>query len=56
MKDIFVRFDKHGKVKMMAMIDGYVLCRRPNCMPFVLSWKEWIKLSSTRIETVGEPA
>ncbi len=31
-----VKFDG-GKITQMARADGYVMCRRPHCMPFVMS-------------------
>lgn len=36
-----LRHDQHGDIKFMAEADGYVMCRRPGCMPFVLSKKSW---------------
>lgn len=33
-----------GKVRFMAAADGYVMCRRPGCIPFVVpasDWNEW---------------
>lgn len=31
-----VKFDG-GKITQMARADGYVMCRRPHCMPFIMS-------------------
>lgn len=39
-----VRYDQIGPVKFMARVDGYVMCRRPRCMPFVMWGKDWDKL------------
>lgn len=33
-----------GPIKAMACADGYVMCRRPGCIPFVLTVKEWDRL------------
>jgi hypothetical protein len=27
--------DEHGPMRVMAVVDGYAMCRRPGCMPFV---------------------
>lgn len=35
--------DKHGVIKVMAYVDGYVVARRPKCSPFVKSRKEFLK-------------
>ena len=35
--------DKHGNVIVMAYVDGYVMAKRPKCMPFVKSRKEFLK-------------
>ncbi len=37
-------YDHHGKIVFMARSCGYVMARRPRCIPFVLSEKEWRKL------------
>ena len=39
------RFDKHGEIRLMATSGGYVMVRRPGCIPFVLSLKEWSLLA-----------
>ena len=36
-----VRYDKGGQIRSMATADGYLMCRRPGCHPFVMSAKEW---------------
>jgi hypothetical protein len=33
-----------GIVRVMARSGGYVMVRRPRCIPFVLSEKQWMKL------------
>ncbi|MBC8642964.1 hypothetical protein IAG25_40100 [Caballeronia sp. EK] len=35
------RYDKHGEIRYMTRSGEYVMCRRPRCMPFVLSEKDW---------------
>jgi hypothetical protein len=52
MKPPFVRYDKFGKLTMMVYADGYVMCRRPGCMPIILIWKDWQKLSHTALDSV----
>lgn len=29
-----------GEVRVMAVAEGYAMCRRPGCVPFVVSVKE----------------
>ena len=48
-----VRFDPVGEIRLMAQADGYVLVRRPGCMPFVLRAAEWGKMPK-RDPRVGE--
>lgn len=38
------RYDQYGEIRYMTRSGGYVMCRRPRCMPFVLSEKDWNKL------------
>jgi hypothetical protein len=38
------RQDDIGPIRFMVRSGGYVMCRRPRCIPFVLSEKEWSKL------------
>ncbi len=33
-----------GRVRLMARSGGYVMVRRPRCMPFVLTENEWAKM------------
>ena len=33
-----------GQLKPMAFADGYVMARRPGCIPFVMTEREWQKL------------
>ena len=35
--------DKHGALIVMAYVDGHVMAKRPKCMPFVKSRKEFLK-------------
>lgn len=37
-------YDKLGKIQHMVTSGGYVMVRRPRCMPFVLTLKEWARL------------
>lgn len=38
------RWDRGAETRFMAEASGYVMVRRPGCMPYVLSRKEWLKL------------
>lgn len=42
---IAVRYDQIGKLTAIAVGDGYVMVRRPRCMPFVMNLKAWNLLS-----------
>ena len=33
-----------GRVRLMARSGGYVMVRRPRCIPFVLTEKEWARM------------
>ena len=33
-----------GRVRYMAHADGYVMARRPGCIPFVVAQREWLSL------------
>lgn len=33
-----------GKLRFMTRSGGYVMCRRPRCMPYVMSEGDWRKL------------
>ena len=37
-------YDAHGKIVHMVTSGGYVMVKRPHCIPFVLGLKEWAKL------------
>jgi hypothetical protein len=42
--------DKNGAIRVMSEpIEGYLMCRRPHCMPFVLSVKEILNAEPHRI-------
>lgn len=36
--------DENGRIVYMTRSGGYVMCKRPRCLPFVLSEKQWAKL------------
>ncbi|WP_169307286.1 hypothetical protein [Chitiniphilus eburneus] len=40
----YERQDKISKIVFMCRSGGYVMCRRPRAMPFVLTEKEWRNL------------
>lgn len=50
------RYDSTGKIRFMTRSGGYVMCRRPRAIPFVLSEKQWMKLSPVPIEPSGATA
>ena len=35
------RMDMYGPIRLMASAEGYVLVRRHQCFPFVMSEKDW---------------
>ena len=35
------REDQYGSMRLMAVVEGYVMARRKGCQPFVISIKEW---------------
>lgn len=39
------RADASGPLRFMAAADGYVMARRPGCMPFVMQERDWLRLS-----------
>lgn len=41
---LFRRCPERGKLRLMATAEGYVMVRRPGCMPFVMAAKDWEKL------------
>lgn len=36
--------DEHGTIKVMAVVDNYVVARRPRYTPFVVYLKDFLKL------------
>lgn len=36
-------FDKIGTVRVMAVVDGYVVAQRDGCLPFVTHWEYFVK-------------
>jgi hypothetical protein len=38
------RYDGYGPFRVMACADGYVMARRPHCMPMIFSLAEWREL------------
>jgi hypothetical protein len=40
-------YDKYGKIVHMVTSGGYVMVKRPRTTPFVLSLKEWARISKT---------
>lgn len=40
------RYDRHGKINLMSRAGGYCMARRPRCIPFVLTEKQWLKLDA----------
>ena len=43
------RYDEHGSIRCMGVINGYVMCRRPECRPIVKSLSEWFAMSEIEI-------
>ncbi len=38
-------YDSTGKIMFLCRSGGYVMVKRPRAIPFVLSLKEWAKIS-----------
>lgn len=47
--------DEHGTIRCMGVIDGYVMCRRPGCMPIVMSVKDWAKKAVNSVQLPAAP-
>lgn len=41
------RTDDRGPLRLMAKAEGYVMVRRPGCVPFVLQESDWLALPAT---------
>lgn len=39
-----LRPEAHGPLRFMVSADGYVMARRPDCVPVVITETEWRKL------------
>lgn len=39
------RYDDRGPIVLMAVAKGYVMVRRPGCIPFVLTERDWQAMS-----------
>lgn len=44
MKKREARIDRDRKSVLMGSADGYVMVRRPGCMPYILPEKTWLQL------------
>lgn len=40
------RYDNHGRIVLVARGSGYVMVRRPGCLPFVKTEKQWAKMDA----------
>jgi len=49
------RFDENGRIMFMVESGGYVMCKRPRCMPFVVSIKAWEKMSFKPVDSGAKP-
>lgn len=49
-------YDWTGKIVFMCQSGGYVMVKRPRRMPFVLTLKEWAKVSKTPFSKSTEAA
>jgi len=47
-------YDTVGKIRIMAVGDGYAMCRRPHCMPFVEDIKtikrDWVHQDNLEVQ------
>ncbi|UVS93517.1 hypothetical protein [Burkholderia glumae] len=48
------REDHLGKIVFMVRSGGYVMCKRPRCIPFVLTEKRWNALPLYKARTNTE--
>ncbi len=53
-KDAERRYDRFGQFRIMARIEGYVVCRRKGAAPVVMSEREWHDLAEHPISHWGE--
>jgi len=44
-----------GPVKVMAVADGYAMCRRPRCMPFIMTVDRAGQLLRKHMDDQREP-
>ena len=42
------KYDQHGEVVFMAQADGWIMVRRPRCVPFTMTKNEWSALADER--------
>lgn len=43
-----IKYDGAGKCVLMAFADGYIMARRPGCVPFVMRVKAWMTQPTLR--------
>jgi hypothetical protein len=48
------RYDRLGQFRIMARVEGYVVCRRKGSYPVVISEKEWQSFAEHPISEWGE--
>jgi len=41
---------REGVLRLMARADGYVMCRRPGCVPFIMTERQWNELPASVAE------
>lgn len=42
------RHDWLGEIRWMAEAEGYVMCRRPQAMPIIMSKEDWDRLPTNK--------
>lgn len=47
--------DNRGPMRCMTVAEGYVMWRRPGCVPGVMSVREWAKKSGAARRTENSP-
>lgn len=45
--------DDSGPIRCMAVADGYVMARRPGCVPFILTVKDWTRKAAMQPVPAG---
>lgn len=53
-KDAERRYDRFGQFRILARVEGAVICRRKGCSVVVMSEREWQELVDYPVSSQGE--